>query len=318
MRPTRTSLALLLSAGLALTQAGVAQAQPADAAARATARQLGEEGMKAYDKGDCAVAVEKLGRAHDLVHVPTLAFYSGKCLEKLGRLVEASERYLDATRDTVEAGAAQAQRTAQVESERARKALLPRLASVEIVLKPLAPDASVTLDGKPLPAAMLGVKRPIDPGEHEIVVLRAGTQTPRKISVKEGESIRTEIDVPAVPGYPYGPPMYPPGAYGYPPYAAPAPAVPPMKRYSTGLFAGGIALIPLSAIGLLAGTVLVIDGGSNKAGGAALLTVSVLGLGGGIAMTVIGGKRVPDTAPAPAVSFEPLLGPRSAGLRVRF
>jgi hypothetical protein len=41
-------------------------------------------------------------------------------------------------------------------------------------------------------------------------------------------------------------------------------------------------------------------------------------------MVVIGGKKVPVEAPpaaappAPSVSFEPLLGPTSAGLRVRF
>src|SRR6185312_11613323 len=105
---------------------------------------------------------------------------------------------------------------AQADAERARNAILPRLASVEFVLEPFAPDAVVTLDGRQLPAAALGIKRPVDPGDHEVVVLRAGTQTPRKFSVKEAESTRLEIDVPAVPYYPYPPPMYP-GAvpYGY-------------------------------------------------------------------------------------------------------
>jgi hypothetical protein len=309
----------MLSAGLVLSGADVSWAQPVDAAARATARQLGAEGMKLYDKGDFSEAAEKLTRAHDLVHVPTLAFYAGKCLEKLGRLVEASERYLDATRDTVEAGAPPAQRTAQADAERARQALLPRLASVEIVLQPFAPDAAITLDGKPLPAAMLGVKRPIDPGDHEIVVLRAGIQTPRKVTLKEGESMRVEIDVPAVPVYPYAP-MYPPGAvpYGYPPTYAPRSPVPPTRRYNTGLFAGGLVLIPLGSVGFLAGAVMLGEGGSTRTAGAVILTLGVLAVGGGIPMTVIGGKRVPDTS-APAKAFlEPFVGPTSAGLRGRF
>ena len=81
----------LLSASLTLGYAASASAQQIDAATRATARQLGEEGMASFDRGDCTVAANKLTRAHDLVHVPTLAFYAGKCLEKLGRLVEAGE-----------------------------------------------------------------------------------------------------------------------------------------------------------------------------------------------------------------------------------
>lgn len=95
----RTPLALLFSASLALSYATASSAQPIDAATKATARQLGEEGMKAYDKGDCTGAADKLARAHDLVRVPTLAFYAGKCMEKLGRFVEAEEKYLEATRN---------------------------------------------------------------------------------------------------------------------------------------------------------------------------------------------------------------------------
>jgi hypothetical protein len=311
----RTSIVILCSAAV-LCHAGVSLAQQPDPATKAAARLLGEEGMKHFDKGECADAAEKLGRAHDLVHVPTLAFYAGKCLEKLGRLVEASERYADATRDTIESGAPQSQRKAQAEAEQARKALLPRLGSVEIVLKPFAPDAVVSLDNKQLPAAAIGVKRPVDPGEHEAVVFRAGMRVPRKFSVKEGEPIRLEIDVPAVPGYPY--PMYPGVPYGYPPpYATPVPPAPRMKRQNLGLFVGGVILIPVASIGLITGGLLLLGNSSSERAGGATLVVSLLGLGGGIAMTVIGGKRVPDTD-APAVSFEPFVGPTSAGLRGRF
>jgi hypothetical protein len=333
----RALLTLLLSAAV-LCHASVCPAQPVDAATKATARQLGEDGMKLYDRGECTEAAEKLTRAHELVHVPTLAFYAGKCLEKLGRLVEASERYLEATRDAVDAGAPRAQKAAQADAEKARKALLPRLAYVEIVLKPIVPDASVTLDGKPLPAAALGIKRPIDPGDHEVVVVRAGVQTPRKLSLKEGESVHVEVEVPAAPAapaYPYPGPTYPqapstapaapglapaPTPYYAPPYVAappttPSTLLPPMRRYSTGLFVGGLILIPASTIGLIGGAVLAAGSGSDRPSGAAVLTVSLLGLGGGIAMTAIGGRRVPDTT---AVSFEPLVGPTSAGLRVRF
>src|SRR6185312_7175077 len=101
----RTSLAFVLSTSLALTCAASASAQPVDAATKATARELGQEGMKAFDKGDCTTAVDKLTRAHELVHVPTLSFYAGKCYEKLGRLVDAEEQYHQATVDPVDPAA---------------------------------------------------------------------------------------------------------------------------------------------------------------------------------------------------------------------
>jgi hypothetical protein len=312
---TSLSLSLLLSAGQAA-------AQPVDAATKAAARQLGEEGMALSDKGECAPAAEKLTRAHELVHVPTLALYAGKCLEKLGRLVEASERYFDATRDVVEAGAAPAQRTAQADAERARKALLPRLASVEIAPQPPVPDAVVTLDGKVLPVAMFGVKRPIDPGSHAVEVQRAGGRAARSFTLKEGESTRIEIPVPA--GYAY-PQQYPPGVVPYaypPPYARPLPAAPEveMRRRSLGLFISGIVLIPLGSIAILGGAVDALSNtGAAGRGGDALVIGGFVGLAAGITMTVIGGKKVPvEPATPPAVSFEPLLGPTGGGLRMRF
>jgi hypothetical protein len=314
---------LLFSASVALSYARSSSAETVDSATRAAARELGEEGMRLYDKGDCAGAVEKLARAHDLVHVPTLALYAGKCLEKMGRLVDASERYLEATRDPVEAGAPPAQRAAQADAERARKALLPRLASVELVLAPPAPDAVVTLDGRPMPPAMLGIRRPIDPGSHSVEVQRAGAVTTRSFSMKEAESQRIQVEAPAAGPPVYGSPSaYPPSAYplgAYPPGAYPLRYVPApaTRRQSTALFVTGVVLIPVGTVAGIAGVLVVATNPEAPAGGYALLGLGLLGLGGGIAMTVVGGKRVPVEAP-PSVSFEPLIGPTSAGLRVRF
>jgi hypothetical protein len=333
----RTSLALLLGSSLAITHAASSFAQPVDAATKATARQLGEEGMRAFDQGDCVTAADRLSRAHDLVHVPTLAFYAGKCLEKLGRLVDASEKYVEATRDPVDPGAPGPVKAAQADAERARKALVPRIPSVLLGLQPPVPDAVLLLDGRPVPPAMIGVKRPIDPGAHVAEVQRAGGVTRRPFTLQEGESQSLVLDVPPpmvgyVPGY--APPGYAPGyPPGYP-GAVPAPpgyAPPRMVRKNMGLYVGGIVLIPVSAIVGIGGIYLVAsasanNGPSHPAGGYALLAVGVLGLGGGIAMVAIGGKKVPADAPPPpdgpppppSVSFEPLLGPTSAGMRVRF
>jgi hypothetical protein len=285
--------------------------------------------MKALDRGDCATASDRLWRAHDLVHVPTLAFYAGKCLEKLGRLVDAEEKYLEAMRDVVEPGAPAAVKAAQVDAEHARDALLPRIPSVLITLRPAYPDVVLSIDGKPVPPAMIGVKRPIDPGSHVAEIARGGGVVSQKpFSVQEGQAITLEVDVPPPMAGPMNPPY--PYAYAYGPRGPMypmRPPPPPTRRANMGLFVAGAIVAPLGGITALVGFIdlpLSSANGGSQAPGAALIGVGLLAMGGGIAMAVIGGKRIPlDAAPGsgppatPPVSFEPFVGPTS-GVRVRF
>ena len=336
----RTSSLIAISFPFALLlAASSASAQPVDAATKSAARVVAEEALKLYDKGDYAGAYEKANRANDLVHAPTMALLTGRCLEKLGRWVEASEKYIEAARAPLEPGASAAQKSAQTEAEKARTALMPRIPSVELALDPPAPDAQVLLDGKTVPAAMVGIKRPMDPGKHSVAVSRGGSSATQDFTLKEADSVRVVLKAP--PGKPgvayYGPPggaspvvmMYPPGS---------VPPPPAMKRRSTGMFVTGIVLIPIGAItaivgGLILGSgsgISAIDGseGNDFAGtGAAVLSVGGLMLVGGIVMTVIGGKKVPvnqalmvdprHSPPAPKASLTPLFGPVS-GVRVQF
>jgi hypothetical protein len=327
-----SSFVACVACAAALTYATPARAETIDAATRATARQLGEEGMQAFDKGDYAVAADKLTRAHDLVHVPTLAYYAGRCFEKLGKLAEAEEKYLDATRDPVDANASATVKGAQLDAEKARTALLPRIPSVVLTLQPPIPDAQVTLDGKPVPPAMLGIKRFVDPGTHTVVVMRYGGATTKRFTVQEAESTTLEVEVPppaqGAVTYPYPYSAYPYGPRG--PMYATRPPPPPTKRANMGLFVGGCILAPVGAVVAIAGGAWALAVGNGFGHGSTTpgfvtLGVGLAGMAGGIAMAVVGGKRVPieppprsPAAPAPAVSFEPLVGPTSAGVRMRF
>lgn len=326
----RTSSLIAISFPFALLlAAGSASAQPVDAATKSAARVVAEEALKLYDKGDYAGAYEKANRANDLVHAPTMALLTGRCLEKLGRWVEASEKYIEAARAPLEPGASAAQKSAQTEAEKARTALMPRIPSVELALDPPAPDAQVLLDGKTVPAAMVGIKRPMDPGKHSVAVSRGGSSATQDFTLKEADSVRVVLKAP--PGKPggayYAPPPggAPPVVMMYPPGSVPPP--PAMKRRSTGLFVTGIILLPVGGIITIGGTAVTLI--SNGAPGA----LGVLGLGlatltGGIIMTVVGGKKVPadpaaawldprHSPPAPKASLTPLFGPVS-GVRVQF
>ncbi len=276
---------------LLLASPGAFAQQPVDAATKSAARTVAEEALKLYDKGDYAGAYEKANRANDLVHAPTMGLLTGRCLEKLGRLVEASEKYLEAARATLEPNASPAQKSAQTEADKARTALLPRIPSVELILDPPAPNARVTLDGKHVPPAMVGIKRPIDPGAHTVAVARGSESATQDFTLKEAEAVRVVLKAPgngAAPGkvgggypdapgkanggYPGAPGKanggyYPPpgGApypgqvqgqprpvYVYPPGVMPPPP-PVMKRRNTALFVTGIVLIPVGALTAIVG-----------------------------------------------------------------
>jgi hypothetical protein len=226
---TSSLAALTFPFALLLASPGASAQQPVDAATKSAARTVAEEALKLYDKGDYAGAYEKANRANELVHAPTMALLTGRCLEKLGRLVEASEKYLEASRATLEPNASAAQKSAQTEAEKARTALLPRIPSVELILDPPAPNARVTLDGKHVPPAMVGIKRPIDPGAHTVAVARGSESATQDFTLKEAEAVRVVLKAPSNGGgagkpgggYP-GNPANPGGGYpgnpggGYP------------------------------------------------------------------------------------------------------
>jgi len=132
--------------------------------------------------------------------MPTLGVRAARCLEKLGRLVEASERYLKTTAlaidESLPLAFQEAQRTAQAEAAAERAALLPRIATLLITFDRVAPDR-LELDGRPLQLASLGVTRAIDPGVHVIVARRGQAEVRREIRLAEGAAEEVQVRFPA-------------------------------------------------------------------------------------------------------------------------
>ena len=198
--PILASLPLALL--VLLAEARGAHAESVDDATRSAARALGEQGIALYDAGDFAGALAAFERADALVHVPTLSLRAARCLEKLGRWVEASERYLTTTALTVSASLPEsyqeAQRQAQTEAARARAALTPRIPSLEIVVEGPLPY-EVLLDGRVVPNAALGMKRPVDPGEHTLRATRGTAVVEQRATLAEGTSARFALVLPEAP-----------------------------------------------------------------------------------------------------------------------
>ena len=184
-------MSLLSKRGLALACVLSAWTVPAaaeeDAATRAAARKLAEDGVAALQNGDASTAAQKLEKAHQVLRVSSVALWSARALVKQGLLVEAAERLLEATRLTASGDAAvQAQARADAEKELSElKLRIPNL--VITVAGASDSEVTVSLDGKEIPSALLGEDRPINPGRHTIVGRRGAEEQSASVTVVESD-----------------------------------------------------------------------------------------------------------------------------------
>jgi len=185
----------------ALSLAWPAWAEPNEAD-RATARALALEGHNALTKKDYATAADRFGRADALVHAPTLVVDWARALQGLGRYVEAHEKYELVLREGVDASAPKSWVRALEDAKKELDALKPRLGWVTVVLVEPS-EATVKIDGVPIPPAAIGVKRAADPGFPEVVVTAEGyepfTQT---VTVGPGEEKSIEVSLQKLPEAP--------------------------------------------------------------------------------------------------------------------
>jgi hypothetical protein len=220
-------------------------------AARAAARDLGAEGVEAFQAGDFPTASAKLSQAFDILKVPSLGLWSARALVKEGKLVEASERYLSVSRLDASKGEAKVQRQAQADAAKERDALQPRIAGLTLGVKGGSSNATVTLDDAPVAAALFGVRQPANPGKHRLEARDNDRVVQREISLTEGQRLDVVLD--------FGDAVTVPGAKPAAP-AAPAPttaptAPPPPAASSSGVPAGVWVGVAITGAGLLTGGV---------------------------------------------------------------
>ena len=168
--------------GLASAQSAVSDAD------RSTARSLAEKGAADFKSADYKSAVDKFERAYAIAKVPKLALWYARALVKIGRLVEASERYAEATRLEASGPKAAEQRAAQADAESERQLLLPRIPTLLITVEGAAgASTEVTIDGVPVPPALLSEARPVNPGKHQVKARRGQQVESQEVSLAETE-----------------------------------------------------------------------------------------------------------------------------------
>lgn len=204
--------ALAVALTLTSSSAAFAQVAPSDAD-RAAARQLGYQGVEAFQAQDYATAEDKLHRAFEVVKVPTLGLWLARTLTKNQRWVEAAEVYREVLRLEPTEGKVEAQREAQRTAQGELEELEGKIPSVVVGVEGAAAnEVEVEIDGVRVPPAFLGEARPANPGQHRVVGKFREQVLERTVELAPGEQHDVKLvfepapDEPAPPGNDVAPP----------------------------------------------------------------------------------------------------------------
>jgi hypothetical protein len=186
-----------------LLASSAASAAEPDEKTKAAARQLAQDGARALDAGRDSEAQDLLDRAYQLYPAPTIAVLEARALERLGRLVEAAEHYEKARRSPLVANGSEAFRNAVADADREVHELRPRIPQLTIMIDGVPPDRAgldVELDGAQVPRELIGVRRPVDPGEHRITArVGTGAAVERVVQLSERQDQQVVLAVTAPP-----------------------------------------------------------------------------------------------------------------------
>lgn len=138
---------------------------------RAAARALANQAADAYEAEDYQKAADLFRRAYVLMPVPTLSIYEARSLQEVGRLVEALEAFQRTAQAKLDESAPDVFVQVVNEAQPAIALLEPRIPSLRIVVSGPGhddPELEVTMDGRPVAKVLIGIDRPVDPGDHEV------------------------------------------------------------------------------------------------------------------------------------------------------
>jgi hypothetical protein len=323
---------VLLAAFLSPTLA-FAQGVQATEEARATARQLMDEGREARnDKKDYKAALDAFRKAHSIMKVPSTGIEVARTLDAMGLFVEAAEAAQEVIdmppvitppkKKEVDAFI-RARSEAQTLLDEAKK----KIGFIKITIKGAKPEAvEVTIND--LAVAPATLKDPVkqNPGKHTVVAKGPKTAT-AEVEVSSGQTQEITLDVTKAekPKVEAPPPEAPPPP---PPKSA---FLRPMPLIGFGI--AGVGLIAGSVTGALtmsrASSIKESCEGnrcpSSKQGDidsaktlGLISTISFGVAGVGAAIGVIGLLRKPKTEETGKVQVSPWIGLNSAGVVGQF
>ena len=195
-----------LAIGTILVAVGLVTATPAGAQTKEQktgARAAADAGGDAFDAGKYAEAADLFERAERLMHAPPHLLYAARSHAKLGHLVEARELYLTLTRDRLPDSASRVFRDAQQLGEKELADIESRLPYVSVVVQGGAGASSVhvTRNGEAVPAELLGIPTPVNPGDYSYQALADGMEsTATAVKLREGVRETVVLTLRDIPG----------------------------------------------------------------------------------------------------------------------
>ena len=200
------ALALLVHSTLS-TATAVAQAAELKGAARVETRRTeakrkAGEALDLFRSGDYETALTRFREAHALVPTPPLGVMTARCLDKLGRLLEAADVYRAVIGTDIAASAPPVHREAREDAVTELAKVLADTPKVDILVAG-AHDAVVAVDGT---VVEIGSPTPLDPGHHTLEARSAGRSVTEMVTLERGEARTITLRVPKPDSLP------PPGA----------------------------------------------------------------------------------------------------------
>ncbi len=190
-----------LGATLAVPQTASAQESSPSAADKATARITATEGIQLFREEKYAEALDRFKRAQQLYDAPVHLVYIARCQRRLGALVEAAEVYRTLSKQQLASDAPPAFVNAVADGRQELSELEPLIPQVVIRVVPAdATDLKLSLDGKDIPVAVVGIKRPLNPGRRTLRVEANGFEPDeRVIEANEGDLLEVAVNLKPVP-----------------------------------------------------------------------------------------------------------------------
>lgn len=237
-RKVRT-VALLCSVGLLAPATLRAQTTASD---KAAAEALFDQGKKALEAGNYAVACTKLEQSQHIDPAIGTLLYLAECYAKIGRTASAWATFRQGASEAQAAGEAERARLGNDEADK----LQPKLSKLSIAVAPSnksLTDFSILRGKEKVPRSLWGIEVPVDPGKISVVATAPGYRPWKKTVTVGPDAAHVAVSVPplktlAAKSQPV-PPKPPPAAHAAPapapaPVPAPAPAPMPTPLKDTG------------------------------------------------------------------------------------
>jgi hypothetical protein len=241
---------------------------------RAAARQAALEGIKALREQRYPAAIDLLTRAESVVHAPTHLLYLARAQAGMEQLVRARENYMKIVKENIDPSKPKAFHDAKQDAEKELAALEPRIPAITTVVEGAqGKPVTVTVDGNKVPSALVGLPRPVDPGEHRLQASAEGMASDiATINVREGSNEKVTLVLkpgaaPVVASSP--PPPEPSGPSSLPP-PMPVPPGPPSSPEQPKAAGGspvrtaGFVVAGLGVVGVGVGTIFYLGGVSKQ------------------------------------------------------